>query len=404
MNFCFAKRTELFWWGKEVYLEAGEIAEYRINLDNNFNKTKSELDIEGKISRVCKLAGITAPEFTIEIHTCVENLISELEHWETKGKAIVIKVPNDIYGWSISENPTPEPQSVVEPEISQIAKEIIRSVSPGGTSKEITRSEFPGGYIEELIRSVSPGGTCTETTQSEFKIPKCESAAAATQILTVAATTVGGTNFWNPIGWTALGIAAIGATILGVNAINEHNKKAIEETAKKNEAKASSDKTNTSKASETSTTNTVKSNAQPATTTYTVKKGDSPWTIAQKFDTTSDAIMKAAGITDPTKLPAGKELKIVKGGGSSSGNSKKPKKPEQKNKKSTNLKKINGNKEANKAAKKAGYKGAKAAEALKADFVKNGANFNMMKDTKTGEIILQSIKDSSVQIPTGLFI
>jgi hypothetical protein len=34
---------------------------------------------------------------------------------------------------------------------------------------------------------------------------------------------------------------------------------------------------------------------------------------------------------------------------------------------------------------------------------KNGAKFNMMLDTKTGEIVLVSIKDSSIIVPTGVF-
>ncbi len=68
--------------------------------------------------------------------------------------------------------------------------------------------------------------------------------------------------------------------------------------------------------------------------------------------------------------------------------------------KDTNLKKISNNKEANKIAKKLGYKGA---EALKAEFVSQGSKFNMMKNTKTGEIILQAI-EGSAQVATKLFV
>lgn len=65
------------------------------------------------------------------------------------------------------------------------------------------------------------------------------------------------------------------------------------------------------------------------------------------------------------------------------------------------LKKVKNNKEANKVAKEFGYEGA---EELKQDFVfKDGAKFNMMIDTETGEVVLVSIKDSSIQVHTGLF-
>jgi len=65
------------------------------------------------------------------------------------------------------------------------------------------------------------------------------------------------------------------------------------------------------------------------------------------------------------------------------------------------IKIVGGNAMANSIAQKFGYEGA---EALKADFVgKSGSLFNMMYDTKTGEIILQSIKDSAVKVFTGLF-
>ncbi len=67
-----------------------------------------------------------------------------------------------------------------------------------------------------------------------------------------------------------------------------------------------------------------------------------------------------------------------------------------------NLKQIDGNKQANKISQKLGYKNA---EVLKREFVgSSGALFNMARDTKTGEIILVLISDSSVQVATGLFI
>lgn len=48
-----------------------------------------------------------------------------------------------------------------------------------------------------------------------------------------------------------------------------------------------------------------------------------------------------------------------------------------------------------------GYDGA---EQLKEDFVfKDGAKFNMMIDTETGEVVLVSINDSPIQVHTGLF-
>ncbi|MBC1210558.1 hypothetical protein HB815_06430 [Listeria booriae] len=66
------------------------------------------------------------------------------------------------------------------------------------------------------------------------------------------------------------------------------------------------------------------------------------------------------------------------------------------------LKKVKNNKEANKLAKEFGYEGA---EDLKESYVGKGAisKFNMKYDSKTGEIVLESIKDTSIQVPTGLY-
>jgi hypothetical protein len=65
-----------------------------------------------------------------------------------------------------------------------------------------------------------------------------------------------------------------------------------------------------------------------------------------------------------------------------------------------NLKSLN-NKEANKMAQDLGYEGA---EQLKDDFVPgNGAKFNIKYDSKTGEVVLESIKESNIQVSTGLY-
>lgn len=66
------------------------------------------------------------------------------------------------------------------------------------------------------------------------------------------------------------------------------------------------------------------------------------------------------------------------------------------------IKKIKSNKEANKIAKQFGYDNA---EQLKQDYVnRSGSHFNMFYNTKTGEVILQSIGNSKLNIPTGLFL
>ena len=58
-------------------------------------------------------------------------------------------------------------------------------------------------------------------------------------------------------------------------------------------------------------------------------------------------------------------------------------------------------KRANEIAEQFGYDGA---EDLKEAYVfGSGTNFNMMIDTDTGEIILESISDSSIHVSTGLF-
>lgn len=104
---------------------------------------------------------------------------------------------------------------------------------------------------------------------------------------------------------------------------------------------------------------------------------------------------KAGEIVDGAKETAEKATDWIKekfGGGSSNG------KPTQK----PSLKIFKNNKEANKMAEKFGYDNT---EALKEAFVgkSNISKFNMKYDTKTGEIFLESIKDSSIQVSTGLF-
>lgn len=77
--------------------------------------------------------------------------------------------------------------------------------------------------------------------------------------------------------------------------------------------------------------------------------------------------------------------------------SEKSTKKEGKNKK--DYVKLKSNKEANKIAKKLGYKGA---EDLKSDFVKNISQYNMYRNRITGEIILIGIKTAK-EIFTDLF-
>jgi RHS repeat-associated protein len=68
------------------------------------------------------------------------------------------------------------------------------------------------------------------------------------------------------------------------------------------------------------------------------------------------------------------------------------------------LKSVGDNKRANEIARQLGYEGDKAAEALKADYVGNsGSRFDIMRNTDTNEIILQS-KDGRTLVPTGLFL
>ena len=70
-----------------------------------------------------------------------------------------------------------------------------------------------------------------------------------------------------------------------------------------------------------------------------------------------------------------------------------------KNPTNTNLREIKKHSEANEIAEKFGYKNA---EELKSDFVSDESLFYMKIDKKTGEIILERINDSSIQVPTGL--
>ena len=58
--------------------------------------------------------------------------------------------------------------------------------------------------------------------------------------------------------------------------------------------------------------------------THTVKRGETAWRISQKYDSTVEAIARANGLRDPTKLAIGQQLKVpvgVKGRSSSSNGS-----------------------------------------------------------------------------------
>ena len=56
--------------------------------------------------------------------------------------------------------------------------------------------------------------------------------------------------------------------------------------------------------------------AKPATNTHMVKAGETLTSIAKRCGVTADALMRANGITDPTKLKVGQKLKIPAGHGS----------------------------------------------------------------------------------------
>jgi LysM repeat protein len=53
-----------------------------------------------------------------------------------------------------------------------------------------------------------------------------------------------------------------------------------------------------------------KPEAQESGKTYTVAKGDNPYNIAKRFNTTQAALMKANNIDDPRKLQIGQKLTI----------------------------------------------------------------------------------------------
>jgi len=69
---------------------------------------------------------------------------------------------------------------------------------------------------------------------------------------------------------------------------------------------------------------------------------------------------------------------------------------------SNHLKKVKSNTRANEIAQEFDYEGA---EDLKETFVGKGnvSKFNMMIDSETKEVILESISDSSIHVPTGLY-
>ena len=102
--------------------------------------------------------------------------------------------------------------------------------------------------------------------------------------------------------------------------------------------------------------------------------------------------VKSVRASEKTKAKIKKAVKKVK----AKANKKKTK---------VSLRSIKNNATANKIAKKLGYTGKTPAESLKNDFVPGaGQKFNMKYDSKTKQIILVSIKNSSVKIYTGLYI
>ena len=122
-----------------------------------------------------------------------------------------------------------------------------------------------------------------------------------------------------------------------------------------------------------------------------VEKGGEVLALATETVSVAGVVVEGAGILDALKqsFSLGNDLDdlISQIKGSDSGN---------------NLKKVKNNKRANEIAEQFGYDGA---EELKKDYLPKGntSNFNMMIDTDTGEIILESISDSSIHVSTGLF-
>lgn len=66
------------------------------------------------------------------------------------------------------------------------------------------------------------------------------------------------------------------------------------------------------------------------------------------------------------------------------------------------IKRINGNKNANKFVKQFGYEGEKAAEMFKKDIVGNaGSRFNIIYDKGTGKVYLETVQSPHKYVPTG---
>lgn len=108
---CAAVTVKKHWWGAEYYLASHEIAEFRLNAQDLFNKIEAAnqgtaivagvlgVTVAGPIGGAA--AAASAEGYAVAQQTAITGLITDLERWELKGIAIIVSLPKVIQGWSI---------------------------------------------------------------------------------------------------------------------------------------------------------------------------------------------------------------------------------------------------------------------------------------------------------------
>ena len=106
---CFAVTIKEHWWGNEYYMKCDEIAEFRLNvqdLSEDINRVNQGVATGIGITSlftgpVVGGAAIVAEGIAQAQSEALQRLITDLERWESKGKAIIVSIPKIIQGWNI---------------------------------------------------------------------------------------------------------------------------------------------------------------------------------------------------------------------------------------------------------------------------------------------------------------
>lgn len=103
---CIAITERNYWWGTEYYAQAHEIASLRWKLQEMFNWVSAGNAIfAGAVGfQLAGPPGALAGEIvTAAQQIAMNRLITDLECWEYRGRAIIVSLPGAIQGWNIRE-------------------------------------------------------------------------------------------------------------------------------------------------------------------------------------------------------------------------------------------------------------------------------------------------------------